>query len=154
MSVTIREYRPDDAAATMRVFRRAVAGIASRDYDDEQIRVWSDHTGTPAAWNGRRMAAHTWVAERQGEVIGFIDVDDAGYVDMLFVDPACARQGVAARLFDQVERFAAEHGFERFTVHASITARRFFASRGFRTVKTRHPMIDGVVFTNYLMARP
>lgn len=86
-------------------------------------------------------------------VVGFIDIDDTGYMDMLFVDPTVARHGVASRLLDHVERYAAGGGIARLSVHASITARPFFLRHGFRTVAARHPHIGEVTFVNYLMAR-
>ncbi|WP_236036803.1 MULTISPECIES: GNAT family N-acetyltransferase [Bifidobacterium] len=153
----IRAYRPDDAAATMDVFRRAVTETASRDYDDEQVRTWAGNTGTSTQWDARRSAVHTWVAEttdRRPLIVGFIDIDDDGYIDMLFVDPAVARRGVASRLFDQAEQYAAANDIARLSVHASITARPFFRRHGFRTVETRHPRIGEVTFVNYLMIKP
>ncbi|WP_236023493.1 GNAT family N-acetyltransferase [Bifidobacterium miconis] len=156
MPVRIRAYRSEDAAATMDVFRRAVTGTASRDYDDEQIRAWAGHTGTPAQWDARRSAVHTWVAETANDglpVVGFIDVDDIGYIDMLFVDPTAARHGVASRLLEQVERYAAANDIAELSVHASITARPFFLRHGFDEIAVRHPHIGDVSFVNYLMAK-
>ena len=177
MGIMIREYRCADAAVTMAVFQRSITGLASRDYDDRQVRAWAAHTGSAGEWNSRRMAAHTWVAEwsdgaftnaddaadceaeedaarRSRPLVGFIDVDDAGYIDMLFVEPVYSGRGVASTLLDRVERFAQDTGITRLTVHASITARPFFLHRGFHTVATRRPMIGDVAFTNYLMTRP
>ena len=153
MGFIVREYRPSDAAATMRTFRRAILVSASRDYDALQTRVWADRTGSPAEWDTRRMVAHTWVAvpveddggdgapaaggafhAATGELVGFIDVDDDGYIDMLFVDPSYGRRGVASLLFAQVERFAADHGTVGLRVHASATAKPFFARHGFRVI--------------------
>lgn len=165
----IRGYRPDDAETTMAVFRRAVTDTASRDYNSEQVHTWAGHTGTPGQWNERRMAVRTWVAEvaeypfesstreasgSENVLAGFIDIDEAGYIDMLFVDPSCSRRGVASLLLGQVERFAGASGLDRLTVHASITARPFFAKHGFRVIGTRRPAIGAVTFTNYLMSRP
>lgn len=167
MQIIIREYRPSDATATMQVFRRAILETASRDYDAEQTRTWAGRVGSAAGWNIRRMAAHTWVAALAddacdgdspdsaiGTPIGFIDVDDSGYIDMLFVAPAYGRLGVATLLLARVKQFTADHGIVRLTVHASITAHPFFARHGFRMVETRHPTIGTVSFTNYLMTRP
>ncbi|MBT1161295.1 GNAT family N-acetyltransferase [Bifidobacterium sp. SO1] len=140
----------------MDVFRRAVTETASRDYDDEQVRAWAGNTGTSTQWDARRSAVHTWVAEtadRRPSIVGFIDIDDDGYIDMLFVDPAVVGRGVASRLFDQVERYAAASNIARLSVHASITARPFFRRHGFRTVETRHPHIGEVTFVNYRMVR-
>ena len=165
----------------MAVFRDAVAHLAAADYSAEQIAVWAGRTGTIEQWNARRTAVHTWVAvdERNladgdlrcwdcdgdsagsGAVVGLIDVDDSGYIDMLFVAPHCARQGVATALLGAVERFAAARGtgdgggscIRELSVHASITARPFFERHGFRVVATRHPRIGEVAFENYLMVR-
>ena len=196
----IRPYRPADAAATMAVFRDAVIHLAAADYSAEQIAVWAGRTGTIEQWNARRTAVHTWVAVDRGAadghlrrwdcdgdctdsgaVVGFINVDDSGYIDMLFVAPHCARQGVATALLGAVERFAAARGTEgsaedgtgydagrgirrsaegctgegigELRVHASITARPFFERHGFRVVAIRHPHIGRVAFVNYLMVR-
>lgn len=161
----IRDYLPSDAVATMGVFRRAVVVTASHDYDSQQIRAWAGHTGTQQQWNAKRLVAHTRVAQVAQDmtmgcdaentgVCGFIDVDDTGYIDMLFVDPAYARHGVATMLLAQVEQFAAARGIDQLTVHASITARPFFTRHGFRTLETRYPIVDGIEFTNYAMAKP
>ncbi|QTB91941.1 GNAT family N-acetyltransferase [Bifidobacterium saguini] len=128
--------------------------------------MWASQAGSAAGWNACRRAAHTWVAAPIDDTcdgdspdsaidtpIGFIDVDDDGYIDMLFVDPAYGRMDVATLLLTRVEQFATDHGVERLTVHASITARPFFTRHGFRTVETRHPTIETVSFINYLMAR-
>lgn len=199
-SCRVRPYRPADAAATMAVFRDAVTHLAAADYSAEQIAVWAGHTGTIEQWNARRTAAHTWVAvdgriladgdlrrdcdgdcTDSGAVVGFIDVDDSGYIDMLFVAPHCARQGVATALLGAVERFTAARGAGdgggdgtgcdagrgirrsaegctgegtgELRVHASITARPFFERHGFRVVAIRHPRIGEVAFVNYLMVR-
>lgn len=198
-SCRVRPYRPADAAATMAVFRDAIAHLAAADYSAEQIAVWAGHTGTIEQWNARRTAAHTWVAVDRGAadgdlrrdcdgdctgsgaVVGFIDVDDSGYIDMLFVAPHCARQGVATALLGAVERFTAARGtgdgaedgtgydagrgirrsaegctgdgIGELRVHASITARPFFERHGFRVVAIRHPRIGEVAFVNYLMVR-
>ncbi|KAB8287465.1 GCN5-related N-acetyltransferase [Bifidobacterium ramosum] len=157
ISLHIRAYRSDDAAATMDVFRRAVTETSSCDYDDEQVRTWAGNTGTPTQWNTRRSAARTWVAEtadHRPSIVGFIDIDDTGYIDMLFVDPSIARRGVASQLLDQVERYAAANDIARLSVHASITAQPFFHRHGFRAVETRHPQIGDVTFVNYLMIKP
>ncbi|MBT1179658.1 GNAT family N-acetyltransferase [Bifidobacterium vespertilionis] len=195
-SCRVRPYRPADAAATIVVFRDAVAHLAAADYSAEQIKAWAGRTGTIERWNARRTAAHTWVAVDRGAadghlrrwdcdgdcdgdctdsgaVVGFIDVDDSGYIDMLFVAPHCARQGVATALLGAVERFAAARGtgydagrgirrnaedgdgegIGELRVHASITARPFFERYGFRVVAIRHPHIGRVAFVNYLMVR-
>lgn len=150
----LRDDTPDDAAATLAVFRRAITVTAARDYTPEQVAAWAPEDIDPDAWAARRAAARTRVAVRDGAVVGFTDVDAAGYVDMLFVDPAAARQGVARALLDWAVRTALADGATELTTHASITARPFFEAHGFEVVAEQHPVRRGVTLTNYRMRRP
>ena len=172
MGFIVREYRPSDAA-TMRTFRRAILVSASRDYDALQTRVWADRTGSPAEWDARRMVAHTWVAvpveddggdgapaaggafhAATGEPVGFIDVDDDGYIDMLFVDPSYGRRGcrVAAVRAGGTVRRGPWH--RRAACPCERHRETVLARHGFHVVEARRPMIGDVAFVNYLMVRP
>jgi len=150
----LRDHTPDDAPATLAVFRRAVHRTAARDYTAEQVAAWAPDDIDPAAWAARRAAARTRVAVREGAVVGFTDVDAAGYVDMLFVDPDAARQGVARALLEWAVATATADGATELTTHASITARPFFEAHGFVVVAEQHPVRRGVTLTNYRMRRP
>jgi tetratricopeptide (TPR) repeat protein len=153
-ALRLRDHTPDDAPATLAVFRRAITGTAARDYTPEQVAAWAPDDLDPDAWAARRAAARTRVAVRDGAVVGFTDVDAAGYVDMLFVDPGAARQGVARALLGWAVETATADGATELTTHASITARPFFEAHGFVVVAEQHPVRRGVTMTNYRMRRP
>ncbi|MCU1527734.1 MAG: family N-acetyltransferase [Frondihabitans sp.] len=148
----LRPYTAQDAEATLEVFRRAVRLTAIHDYTLEQIAAWSNNDMELAAWHARRAARPTLVADIDG-VVGFSDVDDSGYIDMLFVDPDFARRGVASTLLALLTEQAATAGALELTVHASITARPFFESHGFEVVEERRPVLRGVELTNFAMRR-
>ena len=94
----LREYTDSDAEATLTVFLRAIRETAAGDYSPDQVAAWAAEHGDLAAWAASRAAAHTQVAIIDGRVVGFTDLDDDGYVDMLFVDPDFGRQGVATSM--------------------------------------------------------
>ncbi len=152
--VIMRPYRASDAAATLGVFRRAVRLTAGRDYTPEQVAAWAPDDLDEVAWAARRQAARTQVAEVDGRVVGFTDVDADGYVDMLFVDPDAARQGVATALLRWVVETATELGAQELTTHASVTARPFFERQGFVVVREQQPVRRGVTLTNFAMHAP
>ena len=118
----VRRYTAADAAATLRCFRRAVRGTASGDYEPAQIEAWA--AVDVDAWGRRRESVETWVAERDGRLVGFSDLDADGYIDMMFVDPDAVRTGVASALLERLVALAKFRGLAELTVHASITARR------------------------------
>ena len=151
--VHLRPYRDDDATATLKVFRRAIRTLASHDYAPEQVEAWASPEIDPAVWAERRRTHRTQVAETDGCVVGFTDVDDDGYVDMLFVDPDVARQGVGSALLEWARITAEGLGARELTTNASLTARPVFEAHGFTVVAEQRPVLRGVAMTNFRMRR-
>jgi putative acetyltransferase len=151
--VILRDYAESDGPATLDVFRRAIRVTAARDYTPEQVAAWASDEIDPAGWDARRRASRTRVAEVDGSVAGFTDVDERGYVDMMFVDPAFARRGVASALLEWAESTARELGAVELSTHASLTARPFFEAHGFSVVVEQRPVLRGVALTNFVMRR-
>jgi putative acetyltransferase len=148
-TITLRRYTPADAAATLRCFERAVRGTASRDYGPAQIEAWA--AVDVGAWGQRRESVETWIAERDGRLVGFSDIDADGYIDMLFVDPDAGRTGVASALLTHLISLARDR--PELTVHASITARPFFERHGFEVTAEQRVELRGSVLANYRMRR-
>ena len=149
--ISLRRYAPADAAATLRCFERAVRGTASRDYDPGQIEAWA--AVDVEAWRHRRESVETWVAERDGRLVGFTDLDAEGYIDMMFVDPDAARTGVASALLNHTTDLVRRRGGTELTVQASITARPFFERHDFVVTAEQRVELRGSVLTNYRMRR-
>ena len=66
-----------------------------------------------------------------GSPVGFISLQGSEQIDMLYVHPAAAGQGVGTMLYDAVEKLAAARGAVTLKVEASDTASGFFQHRGF-----------------------
>ena len=71
------------------------------------------------------------VGTLQGSPVGFASLTGGGTIDLLYVHPAAAGQGVAAMLVDALEKLAANRGAAKLVVDASDTARGFFEKRGY-----------------------
>jgi putative acetyltransferase len=154
-AVIIRRYSSDDgdAAATLMVYLQAIRKTASRDYSPEQVAVWAPTDMNLGAWAERRAAVDTRVAVINGEVVGFSDIDDGGYIDMLFVHPNHGRQGIATALLDSVLQDAQRMSLSALTVRGSITARPIFERNGFSVVERLEVELDGVALTTFAMRR-
>ncbi len=83
------------------------------------------------------------VAESGGGVAGYViarHAGDEGEILNLAVDPACRRQGVASRLFEEARRRMTAAGVQRVFLEvreSNLAARRFYAGHGFREVGRR-----------------
>ena len=96
----------------------------------------------------------TLVATHAGSAVGFASLADNTRIDMLYVHPAAAGQGVGSMLCDALEKLAAARGTKELTVDASDTARGFFERRGF-VAKTRNTVVlAGEWLANTTMVKP
>ena len=146
----LRAYKPEDCEAMASLFYDTVHRINARDYAPEQLSAWATGTVDLAAWNARYLSTTTLVAEENGALLGFANMDKTGYLDMLYVHADAQNRGIATALCDALERLVEA---EKYTTHASITARPFFEQRGYVVVKQQNVPIRGQFLTNFVMEK-
>lgn len=146
----LRPYRSEDCPALARLFYDTVHTVNARDYTPEQLDTWADGQVDLTAWDESFLAHHTLVAEENGEVLGFADMDDTGYLDRLYVHKDHQGQGVATALCNALE---AACPAKTFTTHASLTARPFFEGRGYRVLRRQTVVRRGVALDNFVMEK-
>jgi putative acetyltransferase len=152
--ITLRAYEPSDAAATLNVFTEAVTQTAAAHYTAEQIDAWAKPGRRDlTVWDKAMSERASVVAIQSAEVVGFSDVDQRGYIDMLFVSPRHLRRGIARTLLLFVEQQARSAATAELTSDVSVAARPFFERFGFDVVREQRPVKDGVEFTNYRMRK-
>lgn len=149
----IRLYGPGDLGQVMALFRASVRRIAIRDYTEDQVKAWAPDEADRERWATRRASRPTWVAEIDGALAGFTDLEPDGHVDMMFVHPDHQGRGVAGALLRTVEAEAARLGLDRLFTEASITARPFFERKGFRVIAPQTVSVRGQDFVNYRMEK-
>jgi putative acetyltransferase len=129
--LALRPYLPADALLLAEIFRASIEELTAEDYSEAQRGVWVAAADDEAAFGARLAQGLTLVATLGGSVVGFVSLKGADHIDLLYVHPAVAGQGIGAMLCDAVERLAAARGTPRLTVDASDSARGFFERRGF-----------------------
>ena len=102
------------------------------------------------AWDASFRAHRAIVATENGEIVGFGDMDETGYLDRLYVHKDYQGQGIASAICDELERFAAG---KKITTHASITAKPFFQHHGYCVVRKQEVIRRGVALTNFVMEK-
>lgn len=127
---------------------------AAADYTAAQIEAWSQpNTRDLGEWNVSMLSRMSFVAEVDGHVVGFSDVDREGYIHMMFVAPNYQRHGIAGVLLKHAEQRARAGGATALSANVSITARPFFERHGFVVEAERHAEVRGVTMLNFSMRK-
>lgn len=148
---TLRPYQLTDLDAVLNVFIGAVREVAARDYTPPQINAWVQVDRH--AFGQRCLNPVTWVAVSGHTLVGFTHLEPQNHLDMLFVHPAWQGRGIATRLLACAERAAATGGATQLFTEASITARPFFARRGFQLLEQQQVVRHGQSLTNFRMVK-
>lgn len=147
----IREYQENDCKEIAELFYDTVHTVNAMDYSEEQLSAWATGDFDISAWNRSFLAHYTLVAVKNDKIVGFGDIDGAGYLDRLFVHKDYQGKKVATMLCDRLEKWFLT---ERIVTHASITAKPFFEQRGYRVKKEQQVERNGVLLKNYIMEKP
>ena len=124
------------------IFRAAIEELTIEDYSAVQQEAWASAADDEAAFGEKLSGALTLVATQSGSAVGFGSLAGNSRIDMLYVHPAAAGQGVGAMLCDALEKLAAARGTKELAVDASDSALGFFEKRGFKP-KSRNTITLG-----------
>lgn len=147
--MVIREYQPLDCEALAELFYNTVHTVNVKDYAKEQLDVWATGIIDLEKWNQSFEEHYSLVAIDDEVIVGFGDINKAGYLDRLFVHVDYQRKGIATTICNQLEQ--AVQG--SIVTHASITARPFFEKRGYRVIKEQQVERQGIFLTNFIMEK-
>ena len=120
--LALRPYLPADTPILAAIFRASIEELTGDDYDEEQQEAWASAVDDEADFAARLGERLTLIGTLGGSPIGFIALEGTDKIDLLYVHPAAAGQGVAAMLCDAIEKLAAEGRVERHRgrfLHAS-----------------------------------
>lgn len=149
----IRQFRPGDAPALLSLFRDTVRRVNSRDYGPEQVRAWASDEIAAAEWSARFLGRFVPVAEVDGQVAGFAELESDGHIDRFYVSADHQGTGIGRALLQAIVAEARRLKIQRLYVESSVTARRFFERRMFQIVEQRTVVLRGVEFQQFFMTR-
>ena len=127
----LRPLLPEDVPTLAEIFRESIAELTADDYSEAQQEAWASAADDEAAFGKKLGSQLTLIATLEGSPVGFASLAGKDKIDMLYVHPAAAGQGIGAMLIDALEKLAGSRGVAKLSVDASDTARGFFEKRGY-----------------------
>lgn len=149
----IREAKTNDARQIGNLYFDTVRTINAKDYNENQIKVWSESGLEYKKWE-RIIADQYFIVAEEDEVIsGFATLTKDGYLDFMYVHKNFQRKGVAKMLLEEIERKAEEQKNPEIYSHVSKTAKGFFEKHGFYFDGKLVDEFKGETFINNLMKK-
>lgn len=149
----IREANINDAVEIGQLYFNTVRFINSKDYDENQIKVWSESGLETDRWEKIIGEQYFLVAEIDSIISGFATLTKDGYLDFMYVHKDFQRRGVAKKLLEEIEKKADEQNNSEIYSHVSNTAKGFFEKHGYYFDGEHINNFKGETFVNNLMKK-
>ena len=149
----LRPFLPADTPVLAAIFAAAVEELTGDDYNEAQQEAWAAVADDEAAFGKKLASELTLIATVQSAPVGFAALRGKDHIDMLYVHPGAAGQGVASMLLDALERLAGSRGANSLTVDASDNAQGFFAKRGYVARQRNSVTVNGEWLANTTMQK-
>ncbi len=131
MKATLRPFLPADAPLLAAIFQESIEVLAEDDYSPDQRAAWAATADDAAKFAKRLAGGLTIVVLADGGPVGFASLAGADKLDLLYVHPDYAGQGLGGMLADALEKLGGARGAAQMTSDVSDNAVPFFEKRGY-----------------------
>ncbi|MEO0374069.1 MAG: GNAT family N-acetyltransferase [Cyanobacteria bacterium P01_A01_bin.17] len=152
-ALLIRDVQSSDLPEVARLFYETVHHVNAQDYSAAQLKAWAPRVYGSSYWEERFRDIQVYVAEEQGQIVGFAELENTGHIGCFYVHHQKQRCGVGAQLMAQIETDAKSQDLVRLFSEVSLTARLFFERQGFKVERQQERLYRGVRFKQFLMAK-
>jgi putative acetyltransferase len=149
----LRPFLADDTPMLAAIFVAAIEELTGEDYSEAQQQAWASAADDEEAFGKRLAGELTLIATLENSPVGFAALKGADHIDMLYVHPGAAGQGVGSMLCDALEKLAGGRGAKTLTVDASDNAEGFFAKRGYEPKQRNTVTVNGEWLANTTMQK-
>jgi putative acetyltransferase len=149
----LRPFLPADTAVLAAIFAAAIQELTGDDYDETQQEAWASVADDEEEFGKNLASELTLIASLKNAPVGFASLKGKDHIDMLYVHPNAAGQGVASALLDALEKLARARGAEKLTVDSSDNAQEFFRKRGYVAQQRNSVTINGEWLANTTMQK-
>ena len=96
----LRPFLPADVPMLAAIFVASIEELTGDDYSEAQQEAWAAAVEDEEAFGQKLAGQLTLIATIQSAPVGFASLRGADHIDMLYVHPSAARQGVASMLVE------------------------------------------------------
>lgn len=140
----LRPFLPSDAPLLADIYREAIQVLAEDDYDPAQREAWAARADDEQGFATLLAGDLTLVAVVGGTPVGFACMRGKDHVEMLYVHPSAAEQGLGGMLLGALVKLATARGATVLTADVSDVATHLFEKHGFEAQRRETIDLDGI----------
>jgi putative acetyltransferase len=149
----LRPLLPADTSILAAIFVAAIQELTGDDYSEAQQEAWAAVAEDEVEFGKRLAGQLTLIATLQNSPVGFASLKGLDHIDLLYVHPGAAGQGIASMLVDALEKLAGARGAKILTADASDNAEPFFKKRGYVAMQRNSITVNGEWLANTTMQK-
>jgi putative acetyltransferase len=149
----LRPFLSEDTPVLAAIFAAAIEELTGEDYSEAQQQAWASVADDEEQFGKRLASELTLIATLRNSPVGFASLKGADHIDMLYVHPSAAGQGIASMLCDALEKLAGARGAKSLKVDASDNAQALFAKRGYVAKQRNTVTLNGEWLANTTMQK-
>jgi len=155
--IQIEKFQKKDICEIIELFYRTIESVNNQDYTKDQILAWQgkEHEAKrKREWSDKLRSSQTYLARNsKNQLVGFLEFTQLNELNLFFVHHDYQRKGIGKQLFLYLMKELKKKSSEKITANVSITARPFFESLGFISIKEQVVQLNGQEFINYKMEK-
>jgi putative acetyltransferase len=142
-----------DLAEMQEMYIETIKWVCKNDYTPLQIDAWVSGLNNTERWLKLIHEQYVLLATIQDQIVGYGTLKDGNYIDFFCIHKDFQRQGIADKVFTELEHEAKKENSKTITADISITAKPFFEKKGFVVKAKQKNMRLGVELVNYKMEK-
>lgn len=151
--ILLRAATMSDLPAMLQLFTDTIFAVCKDDYSPEQIKAWSSSVEQAQVWQEKISAQYFLIAALERKIVGYASLENNKHVDLLYVHKDYQRQGIADKLYSELEKEAVRRNATAIHSFVSKTAKPFFEKNKFKLIEEQKNIRQGIEIINYKMSK-
>lgn len=130
----IRNAEVRDAEGFCHVIRTSIIELCELDHHGNNVELeeWLDNKTVRNCRNWiLNKDSNTFVAERNGRIVGVSHIGHCGHLFLCYVLPSVKGLGIGGQLLSAAEGSVIHMGIKSLSLESTVTAKRFYEHRGY-----------------------
>ncbi len=149
----IRKLLDDEYEEVIELIYGSVHSVCNGDYTEAELSAWAPQKFDTNKFRSALDGCFNIVMIEKRKIIGFLSMEQDGYINRVYTHKDFLRQGIATQLMLKAESYAKDHGVYELKLDSSKTAENFYLKMGFTECGISTNECNGVVFRNKTMIK-